>query len=319
MATTFRHISAATTQATEYIKARKEGELPSARTGYTKLDDALLDGIPWGNIVSICGSSSAGKSSILEQIKYNILDSDPDAIALSFEMEMSSTSQVMRAICRNTGIGIKALKSARGYAISEEEEELVQKELISISKKNVFTIDHSVTVSQAEKLIYDFIIENDIQELKKKLLITADYAGLFDQATGEDDRIMLNNLYKMLIRVKNNLALQNIPIIILPLLQSNRNAFSPERMKNPAMQYPTQADISGSSFPFNSSDIVIFSSNPSKLNGIGDSYGPYNMPVKHFLTGAPYVYLHVLKSREGLCPTIDMLSDFARFRLLDMN
>jgi len=314
----FRHISAATLQATEYIQARKDCKLPSARTGFTKLDDHLLDGIPWGNIVSICGGSSAGKSSILEQIKYNIIDNDPDVMALSYEMEMSSTTQVMRALCRNTGIGIKTLKSARGYVITEEEDKLVKEELERISKKNVFTIDQSITVSQMEKSIYDFIIEYDIQETKKKILITIDYAGLIEQSAGEDDRIALNNLYKMFIRVKNNLSLQNIPIIIIPLLQTNRNAFTPERAKNPAMHYPSPADIAGSSFPFNSSDIVIFSSNPSKISGIGDTYGQYNLPVKHYLSGNPYVYLHLLKNREGSNPVIEMMTDFSRFRLLDI-
>ena len=312
----FSKISLATQQAKEYIKERKLGLMPSALTELRQLNEHLLDGIPWNRILSIAGGSSSGKSSILEQIKYNIIDSDSTVECLSFEFEMSGADQVLRYLARTTGVGIKTLKSARGYVITEEEEALVEEELEKLSNKNVHYLDISVTHEEIERKILEFVAVNELDVLKKKLLITLDYAGLTKTMGHEDKRVMLDNLFEMFVRVKKLLIAQGVPVIIIPLLQQNRNAMTVERLKNENFHYPDAADIAGSSTPFNSSDIVVFAMNPSKLRGI-EYYGPNKKPIKDFRTGRPFIYFHVLKNRDGDTAMLEFIADFARYRLYD--
>lgn len=312
----FNRISYAAASAKSYIRERKLGLMPSALTEFRQLNEHLLDGIPWNRIVSVAGGSSSGKSSILEQIKYNIVDSDPNVECLSFEFEMSGADQVLRYLCRTTGIGIKTLKSARGYVLTDDDQDLIDKELELLSKKNVYYLDISITSEQIERKILEFVAVNELELNKKKLLITLDYAGLTKTLGNEDKRVMLDNLFEMFVRVKKLLISQNIPVIIMPLLQQNRNAMTVERLKNPAFHYPDAADIAGSSTPFNSSDIVIFAMNPSKLRGI-EEYGPNKKPIKDFRTGRPYIYFHILKNRDGDTALLEFIADFSRYRLYD--
>lgn len=313
---TFAKINFATSQAKTYIRERKMGLMPSALTEFRQLNEHLLDGIPWNRIVSLAGGSSSGKSSILEQLKYNIIDNDSSVECLSFEFEMSGTDQVLRYLARTTAVGIKALKSARGYTITEEEEALVDESLEALSKKNVHYLDIAITSEEIERKILEFVAVNDLAAQKKKLLITLDYAGLTKTMGHEDKRIMLDNLYEMFVRIKKLLILQGIPVIIIPLLQQNRNAMSVERLRNDAFHYPDASDIAGSSTPFNSSDIVIFAMNPSKLRGI-EHYGPNKKPIKDYKTGRPYVYFHILKNRDGDTALLEFIADFSRYRLYD--
>ena len=312
----FTPIAKASTEAYKYIIERRDGLMPSAKTSLRQLNEGLLDGIPWNRIVSIAGGSSSGKSSILEQIKYDIVDADDSVECLSFEFEMAGPDQVIRYICRHTHIGIKTLKSASGYRMTEEDEKKVEEALKELSAKNVFYVDTSMTVSEIKKAIFDFIVEREILTLNKKLLITLDYAGLTKTSGYEDKRIMLDNLFEMFVEVKKTLIRDGIPVIIMPLLQQNRNVMTVERLKNPQFHYPDPSDIAGSSTPFNSSDIVLFAMNPSKLKGI-EAYGPNKKPIKD-RENKPYIYMHSLKNRDGDVGVWDFRADFSKYSLYDV-
>jgi len=316
MRANYSHISLATKQAEEYMHKRRMGLLPSAKTSYVQLNNQLLEGIPWNRIVSLVGGSSAGKSSILEQMKHDIVDGDPTVDCLSLELEMAASDQVMRYLCRETSIGMKTLKSVRGYERTTEDDKAIKEALHKLNGKSIYSIETSKTVEATKSAILNFIVSQELVEKGKKLLITLDYSGLVKASGNEDKRRVLDDLFEMFIEVKAICVAENIPILIIALLQSNRGMMSSDRIKNDSLHYPQADDISGSSTPFNSSDICIFAVNPSKIRGI-DAYGPNRKPIRHFITGLPYIYFHILKNREGDTAILDMIADFSKYKIYD--
>lgn len=249
-------------------------------------------------------------------MKHNIVDSDPTVECLSLEFEMAASDQVMRYLCRETGIGMKTLKSVRGYEMTVDDDEAVKTALHKLSEKPIYSIEVSQTVERIKASILTFIVTQDLVNLGKKLLITLDYSGLTKASGNEDKRRILDDLFEMFIEIKALCVEEGVPVIILPLLQSNRGMMSSDRIKNDSLHYPQADDISGSSTPFNSSDICIFAVNPSKIRGI-EAYGPQKKPIRHFITGNPYIYFHVLKNREGDTSVLDMCADFSKYRIYD--
>lgn len=300
----------------EYIKKRKAGEIPSALTSFSKLNDAILEGIPWQNIFTLVGTSSSGKSTILEQIKYDILMNDPSVKVLSFEFDMLVRSQIIRQLAKKTGLSTRQIKYVKGYPMTLEEELILKEQLDNIAKLPIWNVDQSITVDSMRKDILYFIAEQQLIETKGKLLVTIDYVTLTKDVKGEDKKRVVDELYEMLVSLKKDFERIGLNVLFVCLSQTNRDIFSSERVKNPSMHYPTEADIFQSSTIFNNSDIVMFSVNPSRIRGI-EYYGSYKKPVRQNSTGYPYLYWHILKNREDDCQLLEMVADFKRYRIYD--
>lgn len=58
---TFRHISSATNEAVEYIRKRKNHEIVSLRTRWSKFNKSCMGGIEPNTIYTIVGISGSGK------------------------------------------------------------------------------------------------------------------------------------------------------------------------------------------------------------------------------------------------------------------
>jgi RecA/RadA recombinase len=324
----YKHISVDIRKTKEYMTARKDGLLPSAETPYRGLNDALLDGIPWWTLMTIVGTPSSGKSTIMEQIKYFIMEQDPLVECLSFEFDMIVRMQILRHLSKKTGIGLKSLQSARGYVMTEEEAALVEEAIKTLGDKPVFNIDKAQSVAQIKTEICQFVIDRELDELwdnegnltdegrKKKLIVTIDYITLTKGKNDEDAKRIVDNLYQQLVDMKKDFEDMGLSIIFLCLSQTNRDIFSSARVSNKALHYPTEADIFGSSAIFSNSDIVLFSMNPSRVRGIKE-YGDLNYPVYDLRTGLPMIYFHLLKNRFGECPVLHMIADFKNSTIRD--
>lgn len=70
-------IDHAAERAIKELEGRRDGRITSLQTGSKKLNDALLDGIPWNKVMTIAARSKAGKSMYLEQLKRELVDCNP--------------------------------------------------------------------------------------------------------------------------------------------------------------------------------------------------------------------------------------------------
>ena len=317
----FKHISHDIEKTKQYMKMRKEGLLPSAETPFRALNDALLDGIPWWSLMTIVGTPSSGKSTIMEQIKYYIMEHDSSVECLSFEFDMIVRMQILRHISKKTGIGLKSLQYARNYVLTEEEEALVNDAIKELQERSVFNIDKAKTVEQIKFEICSFTVDRDFEELledgrKKKLVVTIDYITLTKGKSEEDAKRIVDALYQQSVDMKKDFEDTDISVLFIFLSQTNRDIFSSTRVSNKSLHYPTEADIFGSSAIFSNSDIVLFSMNPSRIRGIKE-YGDNNYPVYDLRTGLPMIYFHLLKNRFGECPVLHMIADFKNSTIRD--
>jgi RecA/RadA recombinase len=316
----YKHISQDIAKTKKYMKDRADGNLPSAETPYRGLNNALLDGIPWWTLMTIVGTPSSGKSTIMEQIKYYIMDQDPDVECLSFEFDMIVRMQILRHISKKTGIGLKSLQYARGYAMTVEEEALVEEAIKNLGDKPVFNIDKAQTVQQIKSEIFNFVADRDLDEIfngkKKKLIVTIDYITLTKGKNDEDAKRVVDALYQQLVDMKKDFEEMNLSVIFLCLSQTNRDIFNSSRVSNKSLHYPTEADIFGSSSIFSNSDIVLFSMNPSRIRGVKE-YGDENKLIYDIRTGLPMIYFHLLKNRFGECLVLDMIADFKNSSIRD--
>ncbi len=300
----------------DYIQKRKNHELPSALTSFTQLNDTILEGIPWQNIFTIVGTSSSGKSTILESIKYDIIKNDPTVKCLSFEFDMLVRAQILRQVSKKTGLTAKQLKYVKGFEMTPEEEELMVQALHEIAAMPIWNVDKSISVESIKNDILYFVADQELIENNNKLLVTIDYVTLTKDVRGEDKKRVVDELYDTLVTLKKDFEHMGLNVLFICLSQTNRDIFSSERVKNPSLHYPTESDIFQSSTIFNNSDIVMFSINPSRIRGI-EYYGQYKDPIKHMATGYPYLYWHFLKNRENECKHFKMVADFKHYRIYD--
>jgi replicative DNA helicase len=299
----YSHVSKSVNITKSYLQKRKAGLLQSAKTCSKALDDVLLNGIPYYTIVTIAGSSGSGKSTFVESIKYSILDEDPTVVTLDIQLDMDLKSNILRRISKKTGIPYTKLILKDDIPLPEEETKLVEEELTKLSKYPIYTAEGAITVDDISDMIDDIIVSNDFKdpitgEVKKKLVVQIDYLGLVRAKRGDDRKMVLDSLYAMMIQKKKMLAEEEIPVIFMCISQLNRGVFDALRVSNKAHHYPSPSDVMGSSEIFNGSDIVVMNVVPSKIKGIGDSYGVYNKPLKS-LMGNPIMYSHVMKNRFG--------------------
>ena len=113
-----------------------------------------------------------------------------------------------------------------------------------------------------------------------------DHTLLTRGESGQSERKILSDLQLMFMEMKK--YGRNT---IIQLSQMNRDIEDTARISNPSLHFPMRKDIFGGDSIFQSSDYVIILHRPEIL-GI-KAYGVQAWPVEN------YVYLHVLKNREG--------------------
>ena len=283
---TFRHISSATNEAVEYIRKRKNHEIVSLRTRWSKFNKSCMGGIEPNTIYTIVGISGSGKSSFVNTLETDLIDlnTDQDIVILDFSFEMLSYRQIGRKLSNRLRRTTSELYSAND-SMDDATLDKVKEEAEKIKKYQIFYIDTPSTVESIEKTI-DYFHETIAKD--KWLIVILDHALLVE---GESERGTIVDLQKMFIRKKK---LSNTSII--QISQMNRNIEQPDRINNPSMHYPMRSDLAASDAIFQASDYVIALSRPELLNIL--SYGVNRLPVKD------KVYLHFLKVRDAGEPCI---------------
>jgi replicative DNA helicase len=101
------HISAILPKVFDQLAAASKGQVTGFRTGLAELD-RIIGGLQRQDLVVLAGRPSMGKTALAECIAANVAQTDG---VLIFSQEMAATKLVMRDLCRNTGISMKAMES----------------------------------------------------------------------------------------------------------------------------------------------------------------------------------------------------------------
>ena len=300
---TFRHISSATNEAVEYIRKRKNHEIVSLRTRWSKFNKSCMGGIEPNTIYTIVGISGSGKSSFVNTLESDLIDlnSNQDVVVLNFSFEMLSSRQVGRKLSsklRQTTAQLYSSSSDLDNTLLEEVEQTSQQ----IKSYPIYYVDTPGTVADIASTI-DYFYENKAKG--KKFVIILDHTLLVEGQNRGSALQVISDLQKLFIRVKK------FPdTTIIQLSQMNRNIENPERINNPSMHYPMRSDISSADTIFHASDYVICIHRPELLNI--QSYGPNRLPVRD------KVYLHILKNRDaGECSILEFDNDLKYNNLIE--
>ena len=284
-----RPMSVVAQEAVNYIAGRREHNITSLKTRWTKFNKQCMGGIEPNTVYTIAGISGSGKSSMANLIQTDIIDLNPneDIIVLTFSLEMVGFRQVGRTLSNKLRRTTSTL-----YSSETDLEESTFKDVINVSnqlkKYPIYFVDNPSTPTQVNNIIrwfYDKYVKNT----NKHFVIIYDHALLTKQEGSTIETI--SELERVFIQAKK------LPLTsVIQLAQMNRNIEQPERINNPLSHYPMRSDLSSSDSIFQASDYVLVIHRPEILNI--QEYGPNHLPVNN------KVYLHMLKNRDAGKPCI---------------
>lgn len=298
--------SQAEAEALAYIEKRRNGQIRSLVTPWRKFNEAHIDGIEMGSIITIAGMSSSGKSLICNQLQSEIFNLNPleEFAILNFNFEMSSRQILIRHVISTLGISNRELLSADGIQLGETQLARVRVLLTESTPINIYYCEYPQTVEQYKKICKAFYTKYGI-----KFLIQTDHSVLFKKGVSEDSAVtMLYNLGDASIELKKDIDCTQIHIS-----QLNRELEDPKRrLKHSPLNYPSKDCVFGGDSLYQCADTVLVNHRPSLLNFQVDGYGPEKLPC-----GPNDIYWHFLKIRQGIPHRADMIADFANFKILD--
>ena len=284
-----RPMSVVAQEAINYIGGRREHNIVSLKTRWTKFNKQCMGGIEPNTVITIAGISGSGKSSFANLIQTDLIDLNPneDIIVLTFSLEMVGFRQVGRTLSNKLRKTTSTLYSSE----TDLDDETFRK-VINVSNQlkeyPIYFVDSPGTPMQVQSIIYDFY-DQYVKGTGKHFVIIYDHA-LLTKPIGSAIETM-SELERVFIQAKK------LPLTsIIQIAQMNRNIEASERINNPLSHYPMRSDLSSSDAIFQASDYVLVLHRPEILNI--QEYGPNHLPVSN------KVYIHILKNRDAGKPCI---------------
>lgn len=310
----YEHLSKGVQRTKQYIQERNAGTSKSLLTSKPKLNSALMDGIDWNRIITIAGSSGAGKSTVLEELKRDFCTlNELNFNIISFEFEMLIEDQLARSISSKVNLSVKELYT-KGSNIDG-----VMDALDQYNDMPIYFVDNVGTAVEVRDTVMDFV-NNVCIPNGKNIIVTLDHLLLTKGKRGDEEKDIIDELMKTFVDLKIYIASLGIKCLFVSLSQLNRNIETPERVLNSLLHYPTKNDLFAASSTFYCSDYVIVIHRPATISGITRFYGP---PTKNHKNGLPLrsdnnkdlVYWHIIKQRFASSNILVMEEDFKYSRM----
>jgi len=287
-----------------YIVQRRDGDIKSLKTPWTKFNSQLMGGLEWNTLTVIGGRSASGKSLMANMITSGAFDHNPDQdfAVLDFQFEMLARSTGIRNISAKTGIPHRNFASIT-EPISDDDLDAARKYIEEHKHRQIYVAERPQTVDK----MYD-TIENFCRHMNKHVLVTVDHSLLIKKDSSESSQLaMLFNLGNMLAEARRKL-----PISVILLSQLNRDIDSQARMEEGSIgNYVKDSDIYGSDALLQFSDVLIGINRPMK-NDIR-YYGP-----RGYLMTENTIAAHFLKVRNGKTGLLFFEADFERATMKEM-
>lgn len=285
-------IESKTADVLRYIKGRQDGTITSMKTGFSKLDKAMIDGIEWNSTVTLGGRPSSGKSAvsdcIVEGSFQNNLDHnlEPTHDLLDFNWELSAQVQLIRKLSSRIKKSYKQILSADGIRLSNNDLLQIEKLLKQYYSKM------PITFCEEPLTVKDFgdTVRHQVSKTGRKTLVRIDHTLLTRQSSMESQVQMLLNLM-----MEANTIKKEYPVIFMFLTQLNRD-FEDRQEDGTDKAFPRQSDVYGGDASAMFSETIILLNNPMKY-GI-EMYGkrfPGKKPVQEH-----DLFLHVVKNRNSV-------------------
>lgn len=284
-----RPMSVVANEAVRYIAGRRNNEIVSLKTRWSKFNKQCMGGIEPNTVLTIAGISGSGKSSFANLITTDVIDLNPqeDIIVLNFSLEMVGFRQVGRTLSNKLRRTTSTLYSSE-KSLDDETFRKVISVTNQLKEYPIYFVDSPTTPTQVENIIYEFY-NTYVKGTNKHFLIIYDHALLTKQVGSILETI--SELERVFIQIKK------LPMTsVIQLAQMNRNIEAPERINNPMSHYPMRSDLSSSDAIFQASDYVCVIHRPEILNI--QEYG------KSKLSTTNKVYIHILKNRDAGKPCI---------------
>ena len=284
-----RPMSVVANEAVRYIAGRRNNEIVSLKTRWSKFNKQCMGGIEPNTVLTIAGISGSGKSSFANLITTDVIDLNPqeDIIVLNFSLEMVGFRQVGRTLSNKLRRTTSTLYSSE-KSLDDETFRKVISVTNQLKEYPIYFVDSPTTPTQVENIIYEFY-NTYVKETNKHFLIIYDHALLTKQVGSILETI--SELERVFIQIKK------LPMTsVIQLAQMNRNIEAPERINNPMSHYPMRSDLSSSDAIFQASDYVCVIHRPEILNI--QEYG------KSKLSTTNKVYIHMSKNRDAGKPCI---------------
>jgi len=292
----------------EICVGRQLGHIKSLKTKWPEFNKIGLNGIEWQSIYTIGARPGVGKTFVAATLSRDVQKYNPDEDfdVLHFQFEMLSVNMGIRELASATGMDTRYIQSAEDDGmpkISDVHLAKLKDYSESQDHRKEYIIDKSMNVSQIKKTIIQFY------EIRRKpIFITLDHTLLIKKGASEKNKqATLENLAIMLTEMK-----KSYPVTFIILSQLNRSIDESDRQK-PGMlsNYPTPADVYGSDFLMQCTDVMIVYNRPAKYNL--SIYGPLKYEItpndKYLLA------MHVLKNRFGTLGVQWYFADYSTMRL----
>ena len=284
-----RPMSVVAQEAINYIRGRREHNIVSLKTRWSKFNKQCMGGIEPNTVYTIAGISGSGKSSFVNELTTDVIDLNPneDIIILSFSLEMVGFRQVGRTLSNKLRKTTSAL-----YSSETDLDENTFKEVVRVSNQlkeyPIYFVDNPGTPEDVRRIINEFYFTY-VKDTGKHFLIVYDHTLLTKQVGSVIETTA--ELERVFIQAKK------FPLTsVIQIAQMNRNIESSERINNPLSHYPMRSDLSSSDAMFQASDYVLVMHRPEILNI--QEYGPNHLPTQN------KVYMHMLKNRDAGKPCI---------------
>jgi len=302
------------------IKDLKDGKIKFVDTGFKVLNNVFFNGLQTNRIMIVAALSSVGKTTYVSQLRDNIIKLNSNVKWLSFNFEMIASDIIDNSIVSELNIDLRTLYSVT-EKLSDNNLKQIEKSFFEKNKnKPISFVDMPIDYVQIYDIIYEYW-KNECKPTNSVLFYDIDHALIVNGRENDTETRKVENLMKVLNKLKKQIANENGHCVGIVLSQIKRDLEDKIRVSDKVQQYPRKSDLAYSQALEHYADIIIALHNPSKLNLL--SYGINNFPIYVYENNKnlkPLIYIHILKARRVEPDrTLVLIPDLEHFKFIEVS